>query len=256
MLFRSTDSPDFSDVDVALVADVGADLARAVRRCLLHSEHTHRDAPDGPGIAVLTVDGMDVSVDMASRAARRWLDDIADGRVQPSGIPLTVVTLSQRAVRSATGAACIRLRARSGQWLTLYAEVADAETETHPTPPASARVSLVVEPTRPHELAEVIADAYALTRREREVARLVVAGHTNRDIASVLWLSIYTVQDHLKAIYAKLGVRSRAELTARMFFDQYLPRLVDGTPLGGDGWYVTDTTTPAAPHNRAGPRHQ
>ena len=239
VLFRSSDEPDFSDAEVAMLADVGPDLARAVRRCLLHSEYQHRDAPDGPGVAILSVDGMDVGVDMTSRAARHWLDDIADGRVQPSGIPLTVVTLAQRALRSSTGSAGIRLHARSGQWLTLYAEVAD------PGPQQSRRlsarrVSLVVEPTRPHELAEVIADAYALTRREREVARLVVAGHSNGEIATALWLSVYTVQDHVKAVYAKLGVRSRAELTSRMFFDQYLPRLVDGTPIGGDGWYVSD----------------
>jgi DNA-binding CsgD family transcriptional regulator len=97
----------------------------------------------------------------------------------------------------------------------------------------------VVEPTRPHELAEVIGEAYALTVREREVARLAVAGLPNREIAATLWLSIYTVQDHLKAVFAKLGVRNRAELASRMFFDQYLPRQLDGTPLGGDGWYVT-----------------
>ena len=49
----------------------------------------------------------------------------------------------------------------------------------------------------------------------------------------------HTVGDHLEAIYAKLGVRSRAELTSRLFFDQYLPRMTSGTPIGGDGWYIT-----------------
>lgn len=237
VLFRSSSDPDFSDDDVALVAEVGAELARAVRRCLLHSEHAHRDAADGPGVAMLTVDGMDVSFDMTSRAAGRWLDDIPDGRVQPSGTPLTVVTLVQRALRSETGAADIRLRGRSGRWLTLYAEAVEP-TEPRAWPTAGC-VSLVVEPTRPHELAEVIADAYALTAREREVARLAVTGLTNREIASTLWLSVYTVQDHVKAVFAKLDVRNRAQLTSRMFFDQYVPRQVERTPLGSDGWYVT-----------------
>lgn len=233
VFFRATTDSDFTDAEVALVAAVGADLARAVRRCLLHSEHAHRDQPAGPGMAILRVDGMDVGVDMLSRAARRWLEEVADGRLQPSGLPLAVVTLVQRAVRSPTGGANMRLRARSGRWLTLYAEAMDEE------PGEIQRVSLVVEPTRPHELAEVIAEAYALTPREREVARLVVAGLANREIAAALWLSVYTVQDHLKAVFAKLGVRNRAELTSRMFFDQYLPRQLDGTPLGADGWYVT-----------------
>lgn len=237
VLFRSSTEPDFSDEDLALVAQIGADLARAVRRCLLHSEHTHRDDPDGPGVVMLTVDGMDVSIDLASRAACRWLDDIPDGRLQPSGTPLAVVTLVQRALRSRNGAADTRLRGRSGQWLTLFAETVEA---TQPQMRAtSGRLSLVIEPTRPHELAEVIADAYALTTREREVARLVVAGLSNREIAAALWLSVYTVQDHLKAVYSKLDVRSRAQLTSRLFFDHYLPRQVNRTPLGADGWYVT-----------------
>ena len=239
VFFRATSDSDFTDAEVALVAGVGADLAHAVRRCLLHSEHAHRDQPTGPGVALLSVDGMDVGVDMVSRAAQRWLEEVADGRLQPSSLPLAVVTLVQRAVGSPTGRADVRLRARSGRWLTLYAEVVDEEPGGSRERPEVQRVSLVVEPTRPHELAEVIGEAYALTPREREVARLAVAGLPNREIATALWLSVYTVQDHLKAVFAKLGVRNRAELTSRMFFDQYLPRQLDGTPLGGDGWYVT-----------------
>jgi hypothetical protein len=46
------------------------------------------------------------------------------------------------------------------------------------------------------------------------------------------------VQDHLKKVFAKLGVGSRHELTARMFFDQYLPRQLSRVPVGGDGWYL------------------
>lgn len=123
--------------------------------------------------------------------------------------------------------------------MTIYAEAMDEGPGDNLEDPVIQRVSLVVEPTRPHELAEVIGEAYALTPREREVARLAVAGLANREIAAALWLSVYTVQDHLKAVFAKLGVRNRAELTSRLFFDQYLPRQLDGTPLGGDGWYVT-----------------
>lgn len=239
VLFRATSDSDFSDAELRLVTDVTADLARAVRRCLLHSEHLHRDQPAGPGIALLTLDGMDVGVDMMSRAAQAWLDEVADGRLQPSALPLVVGTLAQRAVRSPSGRSDVRLRTHSGRWLTLYAEVVEGASGEEREGRAVQRISLVVEPTRPHELAEVISEAYALTPREREVARLAVAGLANREIAAALWLSVYTVQDHLKAVFGKLGVRSRAGLTSRMFFDQYLPRQLDGTPLGADGWYVT-----------------
>ena len=50
----------------------------------------------------------------------------------------------------------------------------------------------------------------ALTDREREIAGLIAAGHTNRRIAPPLHLSPKTVETHVAHIFAKLGVRSRA----------------------------------------------
>jgi DNA-binding CsgD family transcriptional regulator len=55
-----------------------------------------------------------------------------------------------------------------------------------------------------------------LTGRESEVARLVAGGATNASIAAALTLSEATVKAHLTKVYAKLGVRSRAQLAAAM----------------------------------------
>jgi DNA-binding CsgD family transcriptional regulator len=54
-----------------------------------------------------------------------------------------------------------------------------------------------------------------LTAREQEIAGLVAAGRTNREIAEQLVLSTRTVDAHLRRIYGKLGVRSRVELAGR-----------------------------------------
>jgi DNA-binding CsgD family transcriptional regulator len=40
------------------------------------------------------------------------------------------------------------------------------------------------------------------------------AGHTNREVAQALFVSVHTVEDNLRRIYRKLGVRSRTELAA------------------------------------------
>jgi predicted ATPase/DNA-binding CsgD family transcriptional regulator len=53
-----------------------------------------------------------------------------------------------------------------------------------------------------------------LSRREREVLRLLAAGNSNQEIAAALVLSVYTVQNHLASIYAKVGARSRVDATA------------------------------------------
>ena len=51
-----------------------------------------------------------------------------------------------------------------------------------------------------------------LTERELDVARLVVQGRTNRQVAASLYVSVRTVEVHLGRVFRKLGVRSRTEL--------------------------------------------
>ena len=56
----------------------------------------------------------------------------------------------------------------------------------------------------------------ALTAAERRVATLVAEGRTNHEVATALFLAERTVAGHLTRIYAKLGVRSRTELAAKV----------------------------------------
>src|SRR5690242_10074062 len=54
----------------------------------------------------------------------------------------------------------------------------------------------------------------SLSRREREVAALVVEGLTNKEIAARLFISERTVDGHLEHVREKLGVTSRAQIAA------------------------------------------
>ena len=56
------------------------------------------------------------------------------------------------------------------------------------------------------------ADADPLSEREREVLRLLALGHTNQEIASMLYISVRTAETHRAHIMGKLGLGSRAEL--------------------------------------------
>jgi DNA-binding CsgD family transcriptional regulator len=58
--------------------------------------------------------------------------------------------------------------------------------------------------------------AIGLTRRELEVARLAAQGMNSREIASVLVVSVRTVESHLASAYRKLNIRSRQHLGAAL----------------------------------------
>jgi DNA-binding CsgD family transcriptional regulator len=109
------------------------------------------------------------------------------------------------------------VQAESGRWLVLRASALGDEPD--------AQVAVIIEPARPYELAPLVADACRLTAREREVTRLVAHGLPTKTIAARLYLSSWTVQDHLKAIFEKVGVATRGELVAHLFFQQRVPEL-------------------------------
>ncbi len=67
---------------------------------------------------------------------------------------------------------------------------------------SSAGRSAVPEPIEP------------LTEREEEALRLVAQGHTNAEMAALLFVSPSTVKSHLASLQTKLGARNRVELAA------------------------------------------
>ena len=229
ILFRATSDADFTDDELAFVGSITEDVARGIRRCLLQSELAHRDGDSVPGMLVVGSDGWELEV--VTAAAARWLEAIEDGSFS-AGLPLAVTSVVAQARSHGDDVARARLRVRDGRWLTLYAEAM--------TQGADARVAVVLEPTRPHELAAIMVEAHQLTPRERDIAQHVLLGRSTAEIAGALFLSAWTVQDHLKKVFDKVGVRSRSELAARLYFGHYEPRIMSGVPLGADGWFIDE----------------
>jgi DNA-binding CsgD family transcriptional regulator len=83
-----------------------------------------------------------------------------------------------------------------------------------------------------------IVDAYGLTKREGEITRLVVRGLSTAEVSGELHITPNTVRDHFKAIFDKVGVRSRRELVGLVFAQQYQPRMAIGREPDADGWFT------------------
>ena len=84
---------------------------------------------------------------------------------------------------------------------------------------------MVLTPAQPPDLMPLLALGYRLTDREQEVLRFLARGMSTAEMTEQLGISAHTVRDHIKALFAKVGVRSRAELLARIFAEHYFERL-------------------------------
>jgi DNA-binding CsgD family transcriptional regulator len=133
-----------------------------------------------------------------------------------SGVPLAVYDVVQRLnymthderIRGVVPR--IRIQTRSGRWIVLHA--------SRMTAPSAGRAPVVVvmEPATQADLASLIFAAYAFTPRESEVVTLMLKGAPAKQIASSLKISQHTVNDHIKAIFEKVGVGSRGQLAAEL----------------------------------------
>ena len=80
---------------------------------------------------------------------------------------------------------------------------------------AAVRLALG-EPANAARVASESAGDGVLSMREAEVARLLAEGLSNKEIGARLFISVHTVDSHVRGILNKLGVSSRAQVAARM----------------------------------------
>jgi DNA-binding CsgD family transcriptional regulator len=211
VLLRESRSTDFTQADTELLASLARHLAEGLRRAvLLATLTTDGQVPEegAPGLVLLRDDN---TIESANSAAETWLSELAVN----GHLPFPVQAVADRARSIALGdgdgdaIARARVRTPAGRWLVLRGSM------------LGGRAAVILEPARAPELARLIVHAYGLTARERAVTELVAQGLPTSEIAGRLYLSPYTVQDHLKSIFDKVGVNTRGGLVARLFFEHY-----------------------------------
>ncbi|MFF7858032.1 LuxR C-terminal-related transcriptional regulator [Streptomyces sp. NPDC007904] len=219
---RGNDAPPFGSADLAAAASLVQPLGAALRRLHLTRLAEEDASAVAPGLVLLDGDHQVVHV---TPTVAMWFDDLAHaGGVAAGDHGLPPAVYAMAAAVQAPGAAASHtswMHSRRHGRVRLHAWSLDEPTTT------SARTAVVVERAGPAEHIALIVAAYGLTPRERDITALVLRGRSTADISRSAGLSPHTVQDHLKAVFDKTGVRSRRDLVAALFARHYLP---DVTP--------------------------
>ena len=63
-------------------------------------------------------------------------------------------------------------------------------------------------------------------------------GLSMAEVSEELHITPNTVRDHFKAVFDKVGVRSRRELVGQVFAQHYQPRMATGHGLDAHGWFT------------------
>jgi DNA-binding CsgD family transcriptional regulator len=222
-LYRERGQPAFDREELELLRAMAPHLAEGARRGLLVGEASEPEGPDAPGLVVL---GDDWSVESLTPGVERWLSELPGGDWEAQGkLPPAVLAVAGRALRTAENrdapgeVALARVLSSEGRWIVLHGASLVAD--------GARRAAVIIEPAHPARISPLLMSAYGLTEREQDVTRLVLRGDSTAQIAAELCVSALTVQQHLKSVFEKTGVRSRRELVGKVFFAHYEPRVRD-----------------------------
>jgi DNA-binding CsgD family transcriptional regulator len=208
-VFRSAGGRPFSEDEVAAAAEIMPALAAGARSTWASSASAAPSRPSQPsqperplppaepGTLLLTADGRVVSQTPQGQA---WLGALGYSPARGT-LAAVVAMLETRATAS------LRTRGPGGLWVLLSGGRLDP-------PVGPAAIAITIQPASPAEVTPLLLRAYGLTPRQRLVTRLLLAGRSTQQLATALRVSPYTVNDHVKAIQAKVGVHSRTELAA------------------------------------------
>jgi len=198
-LYRADTADRFESRETEFLELVTGRIGLATRGAVRRAASGSAPSPVGATVLLVAGDGRVVGV---SEAARRWIDQHDDDARSRLGFAITTAaSLARRDVETPY----TRLFLDSG-WIIVHASPMDLG--------GTGTVAVTIEQAAPDVVVELLIAAHGLSPRERDVCRAVLAGRSTQQISDELFIGGHTVQDHLKSIFDKLGVRSRRELVA------------------------------------------
>ncbi len=212
-LMRDSDEPAFDEEDLDLLHELAPVLGTLLRRSLLAgAQPVAAERPPLPP-ATLILDG-ELRPASWTSTFRAWLSELGPEGAGDAAelLPPAVYEIGTRLLTPADDAtglpAFARTRTRTGRWAVLEGAVLEGAGDGH--------VAVTLRDASSGEIFDLLSLAHDLTRRERQLVALVREGLATGQLAEALSISPHTVQDHLKAVFAKTRVRSRRELVAQL----------------------------------------
>jgi DNA-binding CsgD family transcriptional regulator len=208
-LHREDGPAGFDERDAAMVAKLAPHIAEGLRRALLPHDVAPAAHDAAHGIVIVDDDG---HVESMNDAAEHWLAAIPDTDWLTGELPVPVQSVASAVSGdnddTRSWEPTVRLRTADGTWISVHASRLRGPTGNHTV--------VVIEPAEPAAIVSVVLDSYGVTGAQARVVALVLRGYSTQQIVNDLHISAHTVQEHLKAVFDKLGVRSRRELAAAL----------------------------------------
>lgn len=180
----------------------------SLRQCTLRTFDPPpvQPATEPRGAAVILLGG-DLAVRAQTAETERYLSAIVPPEGDRPAIPAAAYNVGAQLLAIENDIdqhpPTARVHLGSGAWVTLRAARLDDGIAT------------TIERSTSTERVDLFCRSAALTAREAELLRLLATGVDTRAVAAEMFLSVHTVQDHLKSMFAKTGTSSRRELLAR-----------------------------------------
>ena len=192
----------FSPAEAQFVGRVAPYLAEGIRLGLLVRD-AGAERADAPGLLLLADDWLADRVERGGRqlGGRAARPPAPTGCCRSRCMPLPPESLRAAMASRAAPPPRLRVWTRAGRWVVIHASWRGLEDR--------ATAAVIIEPAPAVEIAPLLMAAYGLTPRERTVTGLVCSGFSTREISARLEVAEHTVQDHLKSVFARTGVRSR-----------------------------------------------
>jgi DNA-binding CsgD family transcriptional regulator len=198
---RAAGKPHFSADEARLLGDLAPALGPLARRASSVAPHDDL-APERPPPGVLILDQSLREIGWTP-AAREWLERLTPiQRLILPGIVGRALNPEQPTLAS------VRLRTAGGTWAMLDGAMLEGASER--------QVAITLRAASPEEVLDILSRAYCLTTRETQIARHLANGLTTQQVADRLHIALFTVKQHLKAMFRKVAVGTRGELVSAL----------------------------------------